>query len=576
LTARTNAATEGFSERATIHRAIPSVARFLGVFLLFAAATAVFFWEWVPHLPSALIGPPEDNMQDFWNTWYGAFAHGPSRFFFTNLIRFPEGTPLAYHSFAYPQVFAVALISKIFGLSTSSLILQQNLSLLISFPLAGTGAFYLVRHFTGDSAGALLGGFVFAFNPSHVEHVMHHAHVSQIEFIPFFVLAFLLSIDRKSVLWLLSAIILFALNALSCWYYLFYVAYFIVFHTVHVALRDRCLPSGWQLITPIACLAGVVAALSPLLFPMVGAAMGGASVYASGSDKYVANVFAYPAFPPFHLLGRLTEGIYSRLGSNEWEGTVYLGFINVVVLAWLWGATDHKQRKLLAYVLCGMVVFCIFASGDSLHALRHRIIPLPDVVLSHLPFFKNVRTPSRAIVFVYLFLAIGVGCAGALAWRSPPRHIRRWGVAAVAALIVLDFFPARRLPMTPLVCSPGLALIRADTDKGFGVLDLPSGRPADYFAGNLYMFQQTCHGRPIAQGNTSRDVVVSLRDRLETQDFQAQQRQLATAKVKYIVINHQPMGIPLSWFPSDGPQDEYSSVYPIVYNGPDLTVLRVY
>jgi hypothetical protein len=555
------------------------IAHFLGVFLLVTAATAVCFWEWMPYLDSALIGPPEDNLQDFWNTWYGAFAHDPSHFFYTDLMRFPEGTPLIYHSFAYPQVFAVALISKVFGLSTSSLILQQNLSLLISFPLAGIGAFYLVRHFIGNTGGALLGGFVFAFNPSHVEHVMHHAHVSQIEFIPFFVLAFLLTIERKSVLWLLSAIILFALNALSCWYYLFYVAYFIVFHTLYVAIRDRSLPSGWKLITPIVCVAGVVAALAPLLVPMMRMALSGASVYEPGSDIYVANVFAYPAFPPFHLLGRLSTSIYSRFAetnTNEWEGTVYVGLVNVVVLAWLWGTGRHKEKKLLAYVLCGIVVFCIFASGDSLHVMRHRIIPMPDVVLSHLPFFKNVRTPSRAIVFVYLFLAIGVGCAAASAWRSPPRHIGRWGVAVVGALIILDYLPMSRLPMTALVCSPGFARIRDDPDKGFGVLDLPSGRPSDYFAGNIYMFQQTCHGRPIAQGNTSRNVVMSLRDRLETQDFQAQRRQLAGAKVKYIVINHRPMGIPLPWHPVDGPLDEYFSVYPVVYNGPDLAVLQVY
>jgi hypothetical protein len=386
-------------------------------------------------------------------------------------------------------------------------------------------------------------------------------------------LAFLLTIEKKSAFLLFLAITLFALNALSCWYYLFYVAYFIVFHTVYVAIRQRALPSGWQLITPIACLAGVVATLSPLLVPMVRTAMGGASVYEPGTDTYVANIFAYPAFPPFHLLGRLSVDIYSRfVDSNEWEATVYLGLVNVAVLAWLWGTGGHKKKKLLAYVLCGMVVFCIFASGDSLHVLRHRITPMPDVVLSHLPFFKNVRTPSRAIVFVYLFLAIGVGCAAALAWQSPPRRVGRWGVAVVGALIVLDFFPARRLPMTPLVCSPGLALIRDDPDKDFGVLDLPSG----YLAGNLYMFQQTCHGRPITQGNTSRNVVVSLRDRLETQDFQLQRRQLASAKVKYIVINHEPMGIPLPWHPEDGPRDEYDSVYPVVYNGLDLAVLRVY
>jgi hypothetical protein len=567
-------------ERVETHRALLSVARFLGVFLLFAAVTAIFFSEWIPHLSSALIGPPEDNMQDFWNTWYGAFGHIPGHFFFTNLIRFPEGTPLAYHSFAYPQVFAVALLSKVFGLSASSLILLQNLSLLISFPLAATGAFYLVRHFTGDHAGACLGGFVFAFNPSHIEQAMHHAHVSQIEFIPFFVLAFLLCIERKSIVWLAAAIALFALNALSCWYYLFYVAYFIVFHTVYMALRDRSWPRGWRLIAPIACLAGAVAALSPLLLPMVAAAVGGASVYAPGSDIYVANLASYTAFPPFHLLGRLSQGIYARLAEtkdwSEWEGTVYLGLVNIAVLAWWWRAGDKKQRNLLAYVLCGMVVFCIFASGDSLHVMRHRLTYMPDALLSHLPFFKNVRTPSRAIVFVYLFLAIGVGSAAALAWRSPLRQIRRWGVAVVAALIVIDFYPAHRLPMAPLVCSPGLELIRADSAKDFGVLDLPSGRPADGFADDLYMFQQICHGRPIAQGNTSRDVVVTLRDRLETRDLQAQRRQLAAAKVKYIVLNREPMGIPLHWFASDGSPEEYAAAYPIVYEGPDLTVLRVY
>lgn len=561
------------------------LARGLGVFLLFTAATAIFFWEWMPHLHSALIGPPEDNFQDFWNTWYVAFARDANHFFYTDLLRFPEGTPLMYHSFAYPQVFAIALISKIFGLGPASLILQQNLGLLISFPLAGTGAFYLARHFTANTGGALVGGFVFAFNPSHVEHVMHHAHVSQIEFIPFFVLAFLLTIERKSILLLGATVILFALNALSCWYYLFYAGYFVLFHTVYVAIRDRAMPRGWQLIAPIASVTGVVAVLSPLLVPMVRAGLGSTSVYLPGSDWYVADLLAYPAFPPFHALGPWAEGIYSRIGENECEATVYLGLVNMAVLAWLYFA-GRGDRRLLTYVLCGMAVFCVFASGDSLHVLGHRFhvpghrtIPMPDVVLSHLPFFKNVRTPSRAIVFVYLFMAIGIGCAVTLAWRSPTQHIRRLAVAIVAALIVLDFFPARRLPTTPLVCSPGLAVIRDDPEQEFGVLDLPQGLPDEskgYIAGNLFMSQQTCHGRPIAQGNTSRNLVASLRDRLETTDFPAQRRQLVDARVKYIVINHEPMGVPLQWLEADGNKDQYSTFYPVAYDGPDLTVLRVY
>ena len=81
MTVSSNTEGKGFSNLAIIHPAITSLARFVSVFLLFASTTAVFFWEWLPDLHSALIGPPEDNMQDFWNTWYVAFTHSPGRFF---------------------------------------------------------------------------------------------------------------------------------------------------------------------------------------------------------------------------------------------------------------------------------------------------------------------------------------------------------------------------------------------------------------------------------------------------------------------------------------------------------------
>jgi hypothetical protein len=324
---------------------------------------------------------------------------------------------------------------------------------------------------------------------------------------------------------------------------------------------------------PIACLAGVIAVLSPMLIPMVRAGLGNDLVYMGGGDFYVADLFAYPAFPQFHILAPLADRVYLRLSGNQWEKTVYLGGINLAVLACLCVAARHKDARLLTYILCGMAVFCMFASGDSLHVLGHRTIPMPSAALSQLPFFSNVRTPSRAIVFVYLFMALGIGHAAALAWRHRQRPMVRWGMAAVAVLIVLDFFPARRLSMTPVACSAGLAVIRDDPEKGFGVLDLPKW----YFPSSFYMLQQACHSRPIAQGDTSRDVVMSLRNRLETGDLQVQQRQLAAAKIKYIIINRHNMGLFFPWdHTSDGAKEQYLLTYPTVYDGPDLTVLRVY
>jgi hypothetical protein len=543
--------------------------------VLYTALTALLFRFWLPTLGTDLIGPPEDNLQEFWNTWYGAIAADPGHFLATRLLRFPEGTPLVYHSFAYPQVAAVALWARLTGASAEALVPAQNLTLLASFPLAAAGAYYVARHFTGSALASLAGGFVFAFNPSHIEHVMHHAHVSQIEFIPYFVLVYLTALRRRSVALVCLAIALYALCALSCWYYLFYCAYFVVFHSLFIAVRERTWPAGWSLAVPVLTLAGVVVLLSPLLVPMVRAALGSASVYQPGGDLYVADVAAYLAFPPFHALGDAARGIYARLGTNEWEGTVYIGIVNLLLVGWLAWSRRELDRRLLAYLLAVSVLFAVLASGDSLHILGHRTVPMPGAVLSRLPFFKNVRTPSRAMVFVYLFLGVAVSYALAQLGRRARGLPARAAVVAASVLLVADFAPAHPLPVTPRVCPAGLAVIRDDPERGFGVLDLPSGTPRGYLAGNVYMFEQTCHGRPIMQGNISRDIPVSLRDQLNVSDLPAQIAQLKAAHVKYVVINRAPMGIALRRRPGDADLDAYATLLPVVYDGPDLSVYRV-
>jgi hypothetical protein len=188
---------------------------FIALLIFFSVLTATLLWPWLAHSHAALIGPPEDNMNDFWNTWYAAVAADPAHFFSTRLLRFPEGTPLIYQSFAYPQVFTVVALSRVFGTDLPTLLTLQNLTILASFPLSGVGAFYLVRHMARSTVGGLIGGFVFAFNPSHIAQAAHHAGVASIEFLPFFALAYLLALERRSVTWLAAATISFALSALA-------------------------------------------------------------------------------------------------------------------------------------------------------------------------------------------------------------------------------------------------------------------------------------------------------------------------------------------------------------------------
>lgn len=547
---------------------IRPVAVFSAVFLLYSLVTLVFFWPEIAHLHTALIGPPEDNLNDFWDTWYLLVGHNTAHFFRTNLLRFPEGTSLIYQSFAWPQLFAVFLLSRLLGTDLGTLTALQNLTVLASFPLAGAGAFYLVRHFTHSAAGALIGGFVFAFNPSHVAHVMHHAGVSSIEFLPFFALFYLIALERRSNLWLGLAALFYAFSALSCWYYLFYCGYFMGFQLLYQRVRDGAWPRGWVLEAPLRCAIWTAVLLSPLLVPMVLSAR--PSLYEGGGNDFVADLSAYFTFPPEHLLSALGQGLYRRFTGYPWEATVYLGLVNLAVLVWVCIRTGLARTSLGVYVLFGMIFFAILASGEALHvAGTVTFIHLPDAILDRLPFLANVRSPSRIIVFTYLFLAIGIGFAAATALRDH-RAIACAAVAATTVLIALDFYPAH-VPMTSTACSKGLDVLKGDQERGFGVFDLP----ISYAAEDTYMHDQICDGRPLVVGVTAREMGQTLINRLSLTDVRKQQEQLRQAHVKYLVI-HKPRNGLYAWNKFLPPLAEYLGAYRLAYSDPELLVLRVY
>jgi hypothetical protein len=553
----------------------------VGLLAVYTVLAAVAFRSWLPHLDAALIGPPEDNMQDLWNTWYAAVGHGAGQpFFFTRLLRFPEGTSLYLHAFAYPKVVAVALIARVLGTDLPTLVLLQNLSTLVSFPLAGAGAFYLVRHLTGSAAPALLGGFVFAFNPSHIAHAMHHAGVSSVEFIPVFALCYLLAAERGRVAFLPLAVAFYALSALSSWYYLVHLAYFIAFHSLHAAARERRWPRGWPLVAAVACPLAVAAILAPILLAMAQAAAAAGS--GDSVNAYAVDVAGLAAFPRFHAFAPLADGLYLRFTGNAWESTAYLGLANLALLAWAGFAGRAGNAPVLRYALCGIAVFAVVAAGDRLQVLGHGTVPLPGAALSWLPFFSLMQAPARAIALVYLFLAIAVAEAARMIWQDRPR---RPAVVAIAAAIGLDLIPARALPMTPVSCPAALETIRDDPEAGFGVLDLP---PHGYAERNFYMLQQACHGRPIVLGNTSRRTAPTLGDRLDTWNVEVQRAQLIASRVKYVVL-HMPAGVDppwaavrpgrslrFAWHRRDATAARYAAMYRVVHEGPDLEIFRVY
>ena len=208
----------------------------------------------------------------------------------------------------------------------------------------------------------------------------------------------------------------------------------------------------------------------------------------------------------------------------------------------------------------------MIAAGEALH-VAGRVTPLhlPGVILSHLPFFANARTPARAMVIVFLFLGLALGHAAALLKN------RKFALTLVAALMLLDFMPAH-LASTPAACPPALAAIANDPDQS-GVLDLPRG----YGEGNAAMMLAACHGHPIVAGETARQMGLTLLDKLQTRDLAAQHRQLAVAHVEICrYCTGRRMGACLRWKAADGAWNSYVHTYRMVDQDQDMMVLRVF
>jgi hypothetical protein len=515
-------------------------------------------------------------MQDFWYTWYSQvpFVSNPSSFLHTDLLYYPEGMSLFYNAFVYPNLFLIFVIRKALCLSptVATLVGMHNIMLLFSFYLSALGGFYLAKHYTKNYLPSLLGGFIFGFSPCHLAHTLHHMHVATIQFIPFFVLCFLRFLETRNWKPFMGAVLFYCLSALSSWYYLFYIAYFLLFYYVFEAVQKRTVFIKSTLMPIAAVFTLVFLLLSPIAIPMVSQGIGNPNAYAGGHDIFVADLLSFVVFDPYHLLSILTEDINSHFSGNDWEKTAYLGIVSIGLIVW-WLIRKQKDYpiKELRYHLWGMIIFMLFAGGTFLHIYgEETLIPLPTFITQSMPFVRNVRTPSRAIVFSYLFLGVAIALITSTYASLISSKRSRIFLAAVSILIFMDFYP-RGLEFTKVGYPYAYEIIKQDTDsRTFGIMDLPDF----YAANNRYMMFQVFHGKPIVCANAGRKLKSTLADTLEMDDLTIQRTQLVNSSVKYIIIHHWANAF--AQLGDKIPVEKYAGQYPVVYSDSGEIVMRVY
>jgi hypothetical protein len=525
------------------------VAGFLLSALLYCGVTAVFFHYNLPTLTTELIGPPEDNMQDLWNTWYSQQLSSlrVADWFFTNRIFYPEGTSLLYHSFAYSDLAIMRLVRFLFGLPLTIpvLIALNNITLLASFIFAGLAMYIVTYHFTRNFAAAWLGGFIFAFSPFHFAHSLHHMHVATIQFIPLFVFCVLRLEETKKSVYGIGGVIFCLLSALSSWYFLAYNFLFMLFHYLYRALQNKKFFIRPLLLQYSAVAGFTLLFLSPLILAMLKAGSHNPGVYESGHDITVADLAALFVPHPYHLAARWFVGFHDRFTGNPWEMSVYLGIFNVILIVWAMLRIQYRSQDFFRWTICGMVWFTLIAGGRYLHILGISMKPfiLPTAIFEYVPVLANLRTPSRAIVYAYFFLGLFVAWFFASLLRADNREaqLRWWPRVPIAIVIflgiIVDYLSFNR-ESTSVICPPAYSVL-ANTPASAGILNLPMS----YEVGNRFMMYQLCLDRPIVYASISRKLNTTLSDRLYSLNMAETKETLKRAGVRYIVV-HRPLLTP--------------------------------
>jgi hypothetical protein len=389
------------------------------------------------HLADAVPGDIGDPLLNTWAIAWDAHAalttpispaHGGAAGLFDANIFYPLANTLAYSE----HLFSTAALVLPLGLVGGQPVVAYNLSLLLSFPLAGLGMYLLVLRWTHRRGAAFLAGLAYAFAPYRLAAVAH-LQLLTVQWLPFSVLALdgLLKRQTSNVKYqtpnprsraaeyFVLLVVFATLQVLASWYLAVFALLVLGLYTLGwwlSQLRPGFKGANLPILGRVALAALLVAGLTlpsalPYLdvLPQLQAARPvslAASMAAQPSDFLAA-----PSYVP--VAGPLTRTFRQRPGFTE-ENALYLGIItSLLALVGLVLGRPRWRTLTLAAILA--VSLALTFAGPYLALARA------------LPLLTVVRVPPRWVIPATFVLAGLVGLGVARLVQLGNRGIRQSG-----------------------------------------------------------------------------------------------------------------------------------------------------
>jgi hypothetical protein len=447
-----------------------------------------------------------DPWHYLWAFWYfkRALLASPPNPFWTDLVFYPIGFDMPFVTGVGAILLPAAALAPALGLT-----LTYNVLWIASFVLAGYATYRLVDHLLRDQLIAFLSGHLFMFSSYRLLHGREHLPLLLASFlVPLFALCLFRAAARPGTATYVPCALVWGVSAGVSWYATIALSIYLgPFLLVETARRARnALGASWPGAAVLRqlrslAIAGVVAiaTASAFVLPMVisrAAHDGILDRSLDESNAYSADLLAFFVPSPTNpVFGRLTAPLYRRFSGNPYEQTVYLGFVLLGLAVWGVRVAPAPKRRLLTLTAA---VFFVLALGPFLHvAGRSLALPLPYLLLWHVPFVNGMRVPSRFVellVFALTLLA-AYGLSALSARLGRPQRVVLVCALGAAAAVELASLPY------PVMSTRVPEIYRriAATPGDFTVLELP----LDWHIIRPH-YDQAVHGKRLLVGHPVR------------------------------------------------------------------------
>jgi hypothetical protein len=483
-----------------IHLVVPA--------LVYLAAFVALTGSLVLRFSGAYFTDSGDGLQNVWNLWWvdrAVRAHQSP--WWTNLLHFPSGTSLVGHTLnPFNGFLAVVLLRFL------TLVQTHNTIVIFSFVTGGLGTYALARYLGRGYLAALGAGAIFTFSNYHFAHANGHMQLVALEWIPFFVLAFLRLLDRPRAITGMAAGVALGLVLLCDYYYFFYcvLAGMMIVGVEAWQRRDATFFVRGTHRNPFLTFAGTaLVACGPLVLALLTLGQQGVE------GSHLARDFSLDLFglivPGGHWrFAELTRGYWQNLPGNIHESSVHLGLAACSLLMLSLVRVRPWQRPVPArartphtaalWFLCA--AFTVLSLGPVLHVWGCVFpwVKLPYGVLGRLlPPLRMSGCPVRMTVFVVLAASLLIAAEVEHLWRTE-RKGRRWRRAATVGLLAVmtvEFVP-KAMPLV-MPETPAWVHVLAGLRKDYALYDLENLQ-----GDSLALYYQTAHAVPMVGGYIAR------------------------------------------------------------------------